>query len=271
MTHLTWDPEDYERHSAQQQTWARDLLAKLELLGNEDVLDVGCGDGKVTAEIAARVPDGRVVGVDLSPAMVERANALHACRHPNLRFEVGDASSLRFDREFSVVFSNAALHWIRNHRPVLSGISRSLRRDGRVLLQMGGRGNAAEVVSVIDEVITQPEWSGYFVDFGLPYGFHSPAEYEVWLREASLKPIRVELLPKDMLHEGREGLAGWLRTTWLPYLQRVPEDRRHELLEAILDSYLARHPVDEAGNSHVRMVRLEVEARKMNESGLPER
>jgi trans-aconitate methyltransferase len=262
MTQFTWNAEDYERNSSQQRRWARDLIAQLRLRGDEIVLDIGCGDGKVTAEIASLVPHGRVLGIDLSLDMVRRAHERHAPRHPNLRFEVGDASHLRFDGEFTVVFSNATLHWIKDHRPVLSGIARSLRTDGNVLLQMGGKGNAAEVVEVMDEVTALPRWRDYFVDFAFPHGFYRPEEYRAWLEEASLSPIRVELLPKEMVHPGRDGLAGWLRTTWMPYLQRVPEAERRELLEAVLDRYLAGHPLDGDGNAHVRMARLEVEAVK---------
>jgi len=262
MTCVAWNPEDYERHSSQQQQWARELIAKLRLNGDEIVLDIGSGDGKVTAEIAALVPTGRVLGIDLSPDMVGRANEVHPPRHPNLRFEVGDASHLEFDGEFTVVFSNATLHWVRDQRPVLAGIARSLREDGRVLLQMGGRGNAAEVVAVMDEVIALPRWRDHFVGFTFPYGFYGPEEYRPWLAETSLQPVRVELVPKDMVHAGREGLAGWLRTTWMPYLQRVPEESRGELLEAVLDGYLAGHPLDDDGGAHVKMMRLKVEASK---------
>ena len=99
---------------------------------------------------------GRVLGIDQSRDMVRRALERHAPRHANLDFEVGDASHLRFDGEFTVVFSNATLHWIRDHRPVLSGIARSLRTGGSVLLQMGGKGNAAEVVEVMEEVTAFP-------------------------------------------------------------------------------------------------------------------
>ncbi len=262
MKQFTWNAEDYERNSSQQQQWARDLIAQLRLRGDEIVLDVGCGDGKVTAEIASLVPRGRVLGIDLSSDMVRRAYERHAPFHPNLHFEVGDASHLRFDGEFTVAFSNATLHWIKDHRPVLSGIARSLRPDGHVLLQMGGKGNAAEVVEVMEEVTALPRWRGYFVGFAYPYGFYGPEEYRAWLEKASLSPIRVELLPKEMIHPGREGLAGWLRTTWMPYLQRVPAGERGELLEAVLDRYLVGHPLDASGNAHVRMARLEVEAVK---------
>lgn len=127
---------------------------------------------------------------------------------------------------------------------------------------MGGKGNAADVVAVLDEVTALPRWRGYFVGFVFPFGFYDPERYRPWLAESSLRPIRVELVPKDMVHTGRDGLAGWLRTTWMPYLERVPNEMRPELVGVVLDAYLARHPLDEDGNAHVRMVRLEVEAVK---------
>ncbi len=75
--------------------------------------------------------------------------------------------------------------------------------------------------------------------------------------------MRVDLVPKDMIHAGKEGLASWIRTTWMPYIHRVPESRREELIEEFLQEYLNQHPLDSQGNSHVKMVRLEVEAIKI--------
>ena len=86
------------------------------------------------------------------------------------------------------------------------------------------------------------------------------AKAKALLREAGLKPVRVELLPKDMQQAGRAGLAGWVRTTWLPYTQRVPEPLREQFILELVDSYLDRHPLDIHGFAHVPMVRLEVEA-----------
>jgi trans-aconitate methyltransferase len=259
----TWDPTDYERNSAQQQAWARELLSKLDLSDGDAVLDVGCGDGKVTAEIAARVPLGKIVGIDASAEMVELAAARFPPeRHPNLCFAVADAGALAYREEFSVVFSNATLHWVIDHRPVLTGVARSLRPGGRTMLQMGGKGNAGDMVAAMVRVIDAPAWSEHFAGFSFPWGFYSPDEYEPWLIEAGLRPRRVELLAKDMVQAGREGLAGWLRTTWMPYLDRVPAERRDGFLAAVLDDYLARYPLDADGNAHVQMHRLEVEADK---------
>jgi trans-aconitate methyltransferase len=258
-----WDALDYAKSSSAQQQWARELIGKLQLQGDESLLDIGCGDGKVTAEIAASLPKGFVLGVDSSAEMIALAQSQYpADAFPNLRFQRRDARGLPFSDEFAVVFSNAALHWVLDHALVLHGIHRSLKRGGKVLLQMGGRGNAADVVAVLDELIQALEWRGCFKGFSFPYGFYGPDEYQEWVHEAGLQAGRVELIPKDMIHQGREGLAGWVRTTWLPYTQRVPEEKREAFVAQLVDNYLERHPADEQGLVHVRMVRLEVEALK---------
>jgi trans-aconitate 2-methyltransferase len=227
------------------------------------VLDIGCGDGKVTAEIAARLPKGFVVGIDSSGAMVARAQSRYpVADHPNLSFVLGDARFLPFCDEFNVVFSNAVLHWLRDHRPVLSGIFGSAKRGARIILQMGGSGNAGGVLAVLEEMLRAEEWRAYFDDFAMPYGFYGPEEYRVWLREAGLATRRADLIEKDMTHADRAAFEGWIRTTWLPYTQRVPPERRDEFTARLLDRYLERCPPDERGVIHVHMVRLEVEAVK---------
>ncbi|MBI2302636.1 MAG: methyltransferase domain-containing protein [Armatimonadetes bacterium] len=256
-----WDPVDYQRHSSAQLGWARELIAKLRLRGDERVLDVGCGDGRVTAELALQVPRGEVVGIDSSGEMVVYAAATFPPeRWPNLSFRVMDARAMTFEAEFDRVFSNAVLHWLVDHRAALAGIARALRPGGWCLLQMGARGNAAGVQAAVDELVREPAWSAHFEGMGEVYGFHGPAEYRAWLAEAGLAPRRVELVAKDMAHDGPDGLAGWFRTTWLPYTHRVPGARREAFIAAVVERYLAGHPVDAEGRTHVGMVRLEVEA-----------
>lgn len=260
-----WNPADYHAHSGGQQIWARELISQLRLHPDENVLDIGCGDGKVTAEIARLLPRGRVVGIDSSAEMVRFARLeFPTVRCPNLTFEVMDARDLHFREEFDAVFSNAALHWIAgDHRPVLAGIARALRSGGRMLLQMGGRGNAADVLAVLDAMLPLPKWRPFFpTDMEFPYGFHGPEDYKPWLAEVGLTAVRLELLPKDMIHAGPEGLAGWIRTTWLPYTERVPQELRPAFVHEVVDRYVSLHPPDANGNIHLQMVRLEVEATK---------
>ncbi len=196
MHKYDWNAGEYAKHSKAQQVWARELIAKLHLQGSENILDLGCGDGKVTAEIAAAVARGSVLGIDNSDSMIALARkAYSADQCPNLRFQLADAQALPFNQEFEIVFSNAALHWIRDHEPVLDGIYKSLRPGGRMLLQMGGRGNAAAILSVLDDMISSTRWTAYFAGFDFPYGFHDPGNYQKWLNQAGFQSIRAELIP----------------------------------------------------------------------------
>lgn len=260
-TGFRWDAAEYARSSSAQQGWALELISKLGLREEESVLDVGCGDGKITAEIARRVPRGSVVGLDSSADMIRLAHSsFPRSAHPNLAFQVGDAGALAFDTAFDVVFSNAALHWVREHRPVLRGISRSLRPGGRALLQMGGRGNAAEIMNAAGGIIRAPAWRQWFEGFQSPWGFYGPEEYAPWCVEAGLTVRRLELLPRRMVQKGADGLAAWVRTTWMPYTERLPEERREPFIREVVSRYLQAHPADAEGNVAVGMVRLEVEA-----------
>ena len=114
-----------------------------------------------------------------------------------------DARKLTFKEQFDRVFSNAVLHWITDHRPVLEGVQRSLKLGGGLLFQMGGKGNAQAILAMLDDLLMVHSWSAFFDGFTFPYGFHAPEEYDVWLREAGLKPERVELLQKDMTLQGK--------------------------------------------------------------------
>lgn len=254
-----WDPSDYELNSAAQAQWAEELIATIEFQGTESVLDIGCGDGKITALLAEKVSRGRVVGVDNSPSMVELASTRYANRTAHLSFEVADASRLPFDQEFDIVFSNSALHWIRDHGPVLNAVKRSLKPGGRAILRFGGKGATAEVRVVLKCLMELPEWSEYFEGFVSPFGFFDPAEYRPWVESAGLTPERIELVPRTMRHTV-DGFTAWVRTTKLPYTQRVPVRLREHFIRALVTEYVERHPPGADGRVSVTMNRLDVVA-----------
>jgi len=278
-----WDARDYAAHSSAQQEWARELIDKLRLRGDEDVLDIGCGDGRATALIAERLPEGSVLGIDNSASMIALAEeqfpppkpsaspvgqfasaagpSASRSAHSNLRFRLMDAARLELSRSFDVAFSNAALHWVEDHEAMLRGVHACLRPGGRLLFQMGGRGNAAEVRAVVDELVARPRWRDSFRGFSSPYHFCGPDEYEAWLPRAGFRAMRAELIDKDMQHADDEAFRGWLRTTWFPYMDRLPPVLRETFLDELATAYIATHPADGQGVIHVRMVRLEVEAK----------
>ena len=258
-----WNAQDYAKNSANQFQWAQELIPKLKLKGNEALLDIGCGDGKITAELAKCLTNGRVVGVDSSEKMITLAKTTFPTKeYPNLYFHVMDARNLTFKEEFDLAFSNAALHWIVDQKAVLSGVQRSLKPGGRLLFQMAGQGNAKDILSIINELVTMQPWRSYFCGMAFPYGFYNQEEYRTFLKEAGLVPIRVELFPKDMKHQGAEGLAGWVRTTWLPFTDRLPTELRPKFVDYVVNRYLELHPADADGTVHVGMMRIEAEAYK---------
>lgn len=256
-----WNPADYQKSSSAQYNWAMALIADLKIKGDERILDIGCGDGRITANLAGLVPGGSVLGIDLSPEMISFAAGQHGGHH-NLSFRVGDASHLQFAEKFDLVVSFACLHWVADHLPVLKAVCRSLVPGGGFLMQCGGRGNAARILDLTGDITASQQWKEYFSGFSFPYHFYGPDEYRVWLEEAGLQPRRVELVPKDMLQQGQAGLEGIIRNTWLPYTERLPARLRESFVTEIAARYLERYPLDEKGQAHVQMMRLEVEAEK---------
>jgi trans-aconitate 2-methyltransferase len=249
---FTWNPADYHKSSSSQKLWARELIEKLGFFGNERVIDIGCGDGGVTAAIASRVPRGAVTGIDSSREMIRFAKKRYPPRiFPNLSFVCMDARNLTFTEEFDVAFSNAALHWITDHRPVLAGIAQVLCPGGTLLIQMGGKGNADQVFYVLDILVEKQRWRRYFEEFSFNYGFFGTEEYRRWLEDAGLEPVRVELIPKDMSYQNREDFAGWIRTTWLPWMSQLPEREKPAFINACIDEYLVMYPAGSDGSKSI--------------------
>lgn len=257
-----WDPRLYSSNSSAQKDWGLTLLAKIELKGNERLLDIGCGDGKLSAEIAKNLPEGSVLGIDLSEAMITFArNHYPPEKFPNLAFMQIGASELTFESEFDIVFSNAAFHWMKDLEHILENLWKSLKPGGVLLAQCGSRGNAVEIFKIVDLMIENEKWNPYFKGFLFPFGFYGPEEYGKWLKNAGFSVRRLELIPKDLALEGKKGLSDWLIASILhPYTQKIPQDLKEHFMNELVNSYIEANPPDEKGYVHVRMIRIEIEA-----------
>ena len=192
---MQWNAADYAANSVVQQTWARELIARLNLRGDEHILDVGCGDGKVTAEIARAVPRGSATGVDASPQMIEFAQKTFSrLKNPNLEFHVMDARKIKFARQFDFVFSNAALHWVDDHQAILRGAAAVLKPGGRLVVSCGGKGNAHDVFVALRPEMRLKRWREFFRRMPKPYFFYTPEDYEKWLPQFGFKTPSVRLV-----------------------------------------------------------------------------
>src|SRR5271167_4699931 len=173
-----WDAADYERISGLQMAMADEVLALLDLNGARRILDVGCGNGKITAEIAARVAHATVLGIDPSHEMIEFASGHYdGATYPNLRFEVADARSLPYREEFDVVVSFNALHWIPQQDEALQSIHAAMTPGARAQLRMVCKGGRKSLEHVLEETCFLPRWVRYFEHFHKPYVHLTPEAY----------------------------------------------------------------------------------------------
>ena len=164
-----WDAAEYFRRSSLQEAMAEEVLALLDLEGSERILDVGCGDGKITAQVAARVPRGTVVGVDASQEMISFATThFGPASRPNLRFEVADARRLSFKNEFNLVISFNALHWIPEQDGALRSIRSAMTSDGRAQLRLVPAGERKSLENVVEEIRLYPDGGLIFRSSTIP-------------------------------------------------------------------------------------------------------
>jgi trans-aconitate 2-methyltransferase len=226
-----WDAATYDRISAPQLAWAGEQLDRLELRGDEVVLDAGCGTGRVTALLADRVPRGRVYGVDAAPSMVEHARRALGDRATILCQDLVD---LDLPGDVDVVFSNATFHWIKDHDALFAAIHRVLKPGGRLIAQCGGRGNVAALHRVADEIAAEPQFAPYFVGWPRPWNFASAEETSERLEHAGFAEVRCWLEPRPVQPDEPKA---FVRTVCLVrHLDPLPP----ELHDAFADTVLER-------------------------------
>jgi trans-aconitate methyltransferase len=223
MNPFEFDPERYREASGHQQEWGRRLLAELGLAGHERILDVGSGDGTLSRDLAAAVTRGSVLGIDASQKMVEAAKRFEG---PNLRFLRLDVVDATFDGEFDVVFSNATLHWVEDHRRLLRILHRSVRQGGVVRLNFAGDGNCLNFIRVVREVMTLPEFAAVFGDFVWPWYMPKVEAYEALVRASPFADVRVwgEIADRHFPH--LDALVGWIdQPSLVPFREHLEPDR----------------------------------------------
>jgi trans-aconitate 2-methyltransferase len=248
---INWDAGTYDRVADPHEEWGRQVLDRLELGGDETVLDAGCGTGKVTALLLERLPRGRVIGIDSSPAMIERAEQAIGS-DPRVELRVGDLLELELDEPLDAIFSTAAFHWILEHERLFGRLFSALRPGGRLEAQCGGEGNIAEIQRVLDALSGDQRFSAYLRPEERVWYYASIGDTDSRLRRVGFDVERVTLEPwPDTPRDPR----AFLTTVILPWhLDRLPPELREEFVTAVL----AAMP----GQLTLRYVRLNISARR---------
>ena len=214
---------------------AQEVLALLELSGSERIVDVGCGEGKITAEIASRVQQGSVVGIDPSSDMIRFAQD-HFTR-ANLKFEVADARHLSFENEFDLAVSFNALHWIPDQDAALRSICSALVRSGKAQFRLVTAGARESLEGVVEETRTAPEWEVYFKNFQDPYLRLTPAEYVAVAERNGFRVLRVHTHDHSWDFGSRAAFAGFSAVGLVAWTDRLPATKRQKFVDAVLDRY----------------------------------
>jgi trans-aconitate 2-methyltransferase len=230
-----WDAAEYARRSSLQETMAREVLALLDLDDSERILDVGCGEGKVTGQIAACAPNASVVGVDPSHDMISFAQAHHIL--PNLRFQVADARSLPFQDEFDLVVSFNALHWVPDQQSALRSIYNALINGGKAQLRLVPAGPRKSVETIVEETRRTPKWKAYFADFNDPYLRLTSEEYAALARHTGFRVLRVFTKDHSWDFGSRSAFAGFCAVGCVAWTNRLPAPERMNFINEVLERY----------------------------------
>jgi trans-aconitate 2-methyltransferase len=233
-----WDAAEYLRVSGLQERMAKEVLALLELKDTERVLDIGCGDGRITAEIAVRIPHGSVVGVDSSEDMIAfAASRFGPVLRPNLRFKVADARHLRFRTAFDLVVSFNALHWVPEQDRALRSIRSALKPGGLAQLRLVPDGERESLENVIEETRQSQRWLCYFQGFRDPYLHLTPEQYEVLAEKNGLRVHRLHTEAKAWDFQSRAAFLAFGSVTFVAWTRFIPEAERPAFITEVLDRY----------------------------------
>lgn len=225
-----WDAATYDRVAAPQEEWARGVLERLPLRGDEVVLDAGSGSGRATRLLLERLPEGRVIGVDASPAMISLARE---ALDERVELITSDLLDLELAEPVDAIFSNATFHWITDHDRLFRRLHDALRPGGLLVAQCGGRGNVEKVVEIGRTVAALPRFSPHFAGWERRWYFAEPTETEERLRAAGFADVRcwLESRPTRL---SPEDARPYLASVCLgPHLDLLPGKLHSEFVDAV--------------------------------------
>jgi trans-aconitate 2-methyltransferase len=230
-----WDGLSYRKVSALQTWVASQSLTGVTMAGDERVLDVGCGDGHITAAIADQLPDGSILGIDPSPRMIAAAGTFSS---PRLRFAVGDVLSMDFRDEFDALVSFNALHWVPDQHGALTRIRGALRDRSWALIQVVCAGQRPSLEAVAMRTCTEPPWREHFTGFRAPFVHVNPARYAELAASAGLRLTDREVSDRSWDFDSPEEFVRWCRVGFDSWTARLPDDAAADAFVAdVLGTY----------------------------------
>lgn len=225
---------------------AAGLVEKIPFKGSERVLDIGSGDGKMTASLAKKVSQGYVVGIDKSEPMVKFAQrSFPQKKNPNLEFRKGEAEKISFDEKFDLIVSFSTLHWTHNHELVIQRVHDALKPHGFFALSMP-LGLPEKLQMAVDSVIKDKAWRSYYENFSTGLNFVTLDAYKIHLEKGGFEIKEIVVETHEDIFPNRRAFIGFL-AQWFPYLRPLPMDLKGTFLTEVTDHYLQIEPTDNLG------------------------
>jgi trans-aconitate 2-methyltransferase len=228
MGSFEFDGEKYKAGSRHQKEWGSRMVAELSatLWGREHILDLGCGDGMLTAKLAALVPEGYVVGVDASAGMIATAGQVE---RENAEFLHMDIDEIAFVNEFDLIFSNATLHWILDHERLLGNCHRALKTNGQLRFNFAGYGNCLNFIGVVRRRMAQSEFSDTFRSFTWPWYMPRVEDYRLLCKHGLFSEVNVWGENADRFFDSANEMIRWIdQPSLVPFLAAFKDDRRRD-------------------------------------------
>lgn len=238
MDTFEFDGNKYKIASIHQKEWGNTLISELKLKGNERILDLGCGDGVLTEQLSLAVPKGRVLGIDASAGMIETAKGII---RDNVEFEQVDINEIDYKNEFDIIFSNAALHWIKEHKRLLKHAYQALKFQGIILWDFGGAGNCANFIDVVQTKMADGKFTEYFKTFEWPWFMPSKYEYEQLISSIGFSDFSIEEVNRDSHFSDAGEMIRWIdQPCIVPFLTCVPDKAKAVFRDEVIAEMIKR-------------------------------
>ena len=258
---LKWPAELYHSNSGAQQTAAMHLINLLQLRGNENILDVGCGDGKITAAIARLLPQGSVRGIDASSEMIDFAShKFPLASHNNLSFAVQYAQEINYVNQFEVVFSSFALQWVLNIEAFFQKTYNSLKQNGQIACTI-----PLSISDGLEEslafLLRDPQWASYFNGHTLSFYLRDAEFFDNLILESGFVKTHFEVVNQEWIFPSRADFENYT-SPWLPHLKILPEHLQKQFFTQLIDKYVELNPVSDTGAVSFLFQRVDFIAKK---------
>lgn len=256
--HIYKNPEAYSKNNSLQYHFAMSVISHAKIDKNARILDLGCGDGVITHELAMIADEGCVIGTDISREMIEYAGKKYQDQK-NLRFIQMDTSNNLFQEQFDMVTSFNSLHWVKDQESALGGIARAVVEGGKVILLFSHK--KSHYHYALDTVCSKDKWSQSFKDYSNPRSFFEIKEYDAFLKNAGL--VVMSLVEKEMIHNfsSIEKLKDFLNSS-MANIKRIPQNQKDEFLDDFCKEFFSLLKCKDFSNIPVGFWCIEVLASK---------